>query len=352
VAFSKSSKEKYPSSHDFIEGTKNKNYAPVYLFIGQEEFLVDECVRRIIDDLLTDEAQAFNLDIVYGSKVQAGDAMAHASSFPMMSDRRVVVVKEFDKMLSGDGAKELIASYVAHPMESTCLVLLAESPDFRTKPFTDLKKAGTVYSFPLLYDNQIPAWIADRCKRMKLHADLEACRLLQAYIGNSLRALQNELEKLSTYLGERTQVTPEDIADVVGVTRGFTVFDLQNAVGKKDLDEALRIARRMLETGEAPQLTIVMLTRYFSLLWKVQDLLSRRTEEREILAATRISPFYLKNYTDAAAQFSSSHIQHAFAALLDADVRLKSTSPDPNHLMELLVCSLVRGPQQAEEILI
>jgi DNA polymerase-3 subunit delta len=343
----KSKKDKFPAYDEFLESTKGKKYAPVYLFVGEEDFLIDECVGRIVKDLLTADTKAFNLDIVYGSKANASEVIAHAASFPMMSDRRVVVVKEFDKLLSGDTAKEVVSSYVTRPLDSTCLLLLSEKPDFRTKPFTDLKKAGNIFAFNQLYDNQIPAWIANRCKRMGKEVDIEACRLMQAYIGNSLRAIQNELDKLFTYLGERTHVTPEDIADVVGVSRGFNVFDLQNAIGKKNLEDALRIVKRMTEAGEAPQLSIVMLTRYFSILWKVQDLLKQGKSETEILSAIHISPYYFKGYTEAARRFSSAQIEQSFNVLIDADIQLKSTSPDHFHLMEMLVYSLVRDFKSA-----
>lgn len=346
----KSKKDKFPNYDDFLEATKGKKYAPVYLFIGEEDFFSEECVNLIIRDLLTDDTKAFNLDIVYGSKADASQVMAHAASFPMMSDRRVVVIKEFDKLICSDSVKELVSAYIVRPLESTCLVLLAEKPDFRTKPFTDLKKSGAVFSFNPLYDNQIPAWIAARCKKLGKEVDVEACRLMQAYVGNSLRAIQNELDKLFTYLGERTRVTLEDVADVVGVSRGFTVFDLQNAIGKKNIGEAMKIAKRMIETGEAPQLSIVMLTRYFNLVWKVQDMLKYGASEAEVIAATRISPYYFKDYTEAARRFSSSQIENSFAALLEADIQLKSTSPDPYHLMEMLVYSLIHDTKSAETV--
>ena len=140
MAILKSKKEKYPNYDDFLEVTKGKNYAPVYLFIGEEDFLSEECIERIIRDLLTEETKALNLDVVYRNKADASQVMAHAASFPMMSGMRVVVIKEFDKLITGEPAKELVSAYIARPLESTCLVLLAEKPDFRTKPFTDLKK--------------------------------------------------------------------------------------------------------------------------------------------------------------------------------------------------------------------
>jgi DNA polymerase-3 subunit delta len=351
VAFSKSKKDRYPSYDDFIGSVKGKGYAPVYLFIGEENYLIEECIDHIIGDLLTPDTKAFNLDVVYGSKADARQVLAHAASFPMMSERRIVIVKEFEKILGSDTAKEIFSAYIERPLASTCLVLVAENPDFRTKPFTDLKKSGMVFSFNPLYDNQVPTWIAVRCKKIGMEADAEACRLIQAYVGNSLRSIQNELEKLSTYLGNRTRVTVEDIADVVGVSRGYTVFDLQNAIGKKDVESALAIIKRMIEIGEQPQMVIVMLTRYFSILCKIQDLINRKASEAEIISATRVSPYYLKDYMEAAKKISSIQIDLAFSVLLEADIQLKSTSPDPYHLMEMLVYSLIRDLKNTEVII-
>jgi DNA polymerase III delta subunit len=93
-----------------------------------------------------------------------------------------------------------------------------------------------------------------------------------------------------------------------------------------------------------------MLTRYFNLVWKVQDMLKHGESETEIIAATRISPYYFKNYAEAARRFSSSQIEKSFGVLLDADIQLKSTSPDPNHLMEMLVYSLIHDSKSAETV--
>jgi DNA polymerase-3 subunit delta len=348
VALSRSKKERFPSYDDFLKRTGGKKYDPVYLFVGQEDFLIEECVGAIIADLLTLDTKAFNLDIVYGSKVDARDVVAHAASFPMMSDRRVVVVREFEKLLSDEAAKDTIGRYLAKPLESTCLVLVAESPDFRTKPFNDLSKRGVVYACNPLYDNQIPAWIAQRCTSFGREADFDACQMLHAYVGNSLRAIQNELDKLFTYLGERKKIEVEDVADVVGAARGFTIFDLQGAIGKKNLDAALRIVRRMIESGETPQMMIAMLTKYLALLWKVQELLSRQASEVEIAALVKIPPYHLKNYTEAAPRFTQEQLTRSFTTLLRADLQLKSASPDPYQLMEMLVYSLIRDVRAEE----
>jgi DNA polymerase III subunit delta len=348
VAFTKSKKEKLPSYDEFLEATKGKNYAAIYVFTGQEEYFVDDCTRRIAADLLTADTKAFNYDVLYGSKVEAKDVLALASSYPMMSERRVVIVKEFEKLVSGEQSKDLFAAYISKPLDSTCLVLISEAPDFRVKPFNELKKRGAVYGFPTLWDNQIPPWINARCRAMGKAIDADACNLLHAYAGNSLLALQNEFEKLFTFIGDRTQVTAEDVAAVVGVSKGFTIFELQNALGKRDLSESLRILQRMLDAGETPVMMIVMLTRYFTALWKIQGLLQNGLAEPSIASELKMSPFILKNYLSAAAKFSTHDFERAFAALLDADLQLKSASPDPYHLMELLMYALVRSTPVVE----
>lgn len=350
MAFMRSRRDRFPSYDDFLERTKGKNYAPIYLFIGQEDFLIEECFNKIIADLLTTDTKAFNLDIVYGNKTDVRDVVAHAASFPMMSERRIVIVKEFEKLLSDEAARETVGKYLAKPLESTCLVLIAENPDFRTKPFNDLSKRAPVFAFNLLYDNQIPEWIARRCRALGREADFDACQLLHSYVGNSLRAIQNEIDKLFTYLGERKKISVEDVADVVGAARGFTIFDLQNAVGGKKLDEALRVVRRMIESGETPQMIIAMLSRYFALLWKVRELVGRQTSDAEIAAMVRVPPYHLRNYTDAAKLFSDEQLAQSFTNLLEADLRLKSSSPDPYHLMEMLMYSLIRSVRVEEAL--
>ena len=104
----------------------------------------------------------------------------------------------------------------------------------------------------------------------------------------------------------------------------------------------------MIETGEGPQLTIIMLSRYFSLLWKVQDMLRQGKSQAEILSSIHISPYYFKGYLEAARRYSSAQIEKAFHVLLDADVQLKSTSPDPYHLMEMSVYSLINDPKSSD----
>lgn len=343
MAFGKTRRSEFLSFDDFVAEATRATIGPLYLFVGKEDFLVDEGIRQIIDKLVPPEMRGFDLDVMYGSKCEAKDVIAHASSYPMMGDRRVVIVKEFEKLVVGDTAKEIVVNYVQHVLPSTCLVLVASEPDFRKRPFTELKKSAKVISCDQLYDNQVPAWIADRVHLKHKEMTPDACRMLQAYVGNSLRSIDNEIDKLLIYIGERTNITGEDIAAVVGASKGFTVFDLQNSIGRKDMKTTMNVLARMMEAGESPQLIIVMLTRFFTTLLRISELKQRRVPDIQFAAELKISPYFLKQYLEFYANYSPSQIENGFRSLLSADATMKSTTSDQRVVMDLLVYSLIKG---------
>lgn len=327
---------------------EKRQFAPIYFFYGAEDFLIDEGVEMIVAKAVDPAMKSFNFDVVYGSKADAKEVVAHASAFPMMSDRRVVLVKEFEKLVSSDPARELISTYIERPLESTSLILVSLQPDFRRKPFTDLKKSAETIECKSLFDSQIPHWISNRIRKYKKKVNPEACRLLHAYVGNSLRIIHSEIEKLLTFVGDRPEITAEDVTAVVGASKGYTVFDLQNAIGAKDMRAASRILERMIQAGQSPQLMIVMLTRFFTQLWKMHDLKSKRLSDGQIASELGVNPYFVKQFVSYSSKFSSEEIERCFQALLEADTVLKTTSRDPKIVLDLLVYSLIKGSKRPE----
>jgi DNA polymerase-3 subunit delta len=328
----------------------HKQFAPVYLFHGSEDLLIEESVKAIVEAALDEGTKGFNYDVVYGSKVEAKDVVAMAASFPMMSKRRIVVVKEFEKLVAAESERDIFLAYLARPLESTSLILITEKPDFRKKPFTDLKKKAVVVECNALYDNQVPAWITSRVKKLKREMKPEAVRVLHEYVGNSLRGLQNELDKLFIFVGDKRTIDAEDVHAVVGASKGYTIFELQNAIGRKDLKQALTILERMMEYGESPQFIIVMLTRFFTQLWKLSELKRRKASNQEIAATIGVPPFFVREYLDFSNRYTVEQIERSFRVLLDADITLKSTSREPRLVLDLLLYALVRGNAVRESI--
>lgn len=328
---------------DLRSELKGRKFSPVYLFYGEEDFLAGEAIDLIITSALAPEQQGFNLDVVYGSDADARDIVSHASSFPLMAERRVVVVKEVDKLVN----KELLTPFIERPAPSTCLVLQAAKPDMRKKPYAIVKRTGTVIKCDPIRDYQIAGWIGTRVRQQGWEIDAEAVKILAAYVGTSLRDIQNELDKLYIFLGEKRPITPDDIRAVVGLSKEYNVFELQNAIGAKNLASAMEILTRMLDAGESPILIVVLLTRYFTTLWKLHDLRRRGTSTGELAGAIGVNPYFVKDYVAASGKYPQEQVERSYEILLAADEQLKSSSQDPMQVMQNMLVRLMKQEELA-----
>jgi len=324
---------------DLLGALERKNFSPVYLLYGGEDFLADEATDAIIAAALTKDEREFNLDVAYGSDSDPRDIISYASSFPAMAQRRVVVVREIDKLPN----KELLSSYIEHPAPTTCLVLLSEKADLRKKPYVTARRHGIVLEFKPLYDNQVPAWIGNRVRQQGWEVDPEACEVFAACTGTSLRGIQSELDKLYLYVGAKRTITVGDVQAVVGMSKEFNIFELQSALGAKDVRRSTEILERMLDAGDSATMMIVILTRFFATLWKLYDMRRRGVPSLEQARAAGINPFFLKQYQSALTHYPLSEIEHAFELLATADEGLKSTSTEPKQIMHFLIARLLLG---------
>jgi DNA polymerase-3 subunit delta len=312
---------------------------PVYLLYGEEDLLVEEALQSILERALAGGDRGFNLDVLQGGDADARDIVDCASSFPMMAERRVVVVRDVEKMGGHDA--EILAAYIDHPSATTCLLLTGIKPDLRRKPFSTLRKSGAAFEFRRLYDNQLPSWISARAAHSGRQLNGEGTRLLAASIGSSLRDIANELEKLFVYAGERKDLTEDDVAAVVGLSKEFSVFELQRMIGRRQTAQAVTILERMLEAGERTPIIIASLTSYFATLWKLHDLRRRGTSTKDQASLAHVNPYFFRDYAEALEATSPADIERAFLLLGEADESMKSSSSsDSRQIMQVLVLRL------------
>jgi DNA polymerase-3 subunit delta len=331
--------EKGPSADVFEADLRAGRFAPVYLFYGTEDLLMEEAIQRVINAALPESARPFNLDFLSGADDDIRDILARASAFPMMTERRVVVVRDADRL--GERALGLLAHYIDQPSPTTVLLLEGAKPDLRRRAFAALKKKGLSCSFEELRDYQLPEWIKRRVEKQGGTIDGEAARLLATYVGSSLRDIDNELEKLFLYLGERTAITRNDVAAVVGFSREYNVFEFQNAIGRRDAGRAVEILERMLEANEPVPLIISSLTNYFAKLWLIGDQIRRGTKPPEVAALARIPLYYLKDYLQALERYSPEEIEGSFHQLALADQQFKTSGADIKSILHRFCISMV-----------
>ncbi len=338
----KSKSKKKFESDQFIASFARKQFAPFYFFYGEETLLIDEVLDALIHHAVEPAMREFNLDIIHGGDTDGKKIVSLASSYPMMAERRVVIIKDFDRV----SGKEALEQYAEQPSETTTLVLIGTSADFRKKPYSTFKKLGVDFEASPLKDYETTAWIESRIKKHRRSIEPSAVQMLYSYVGNSLRDLDNEMEKLFLTVSESGTITTKEIHRIVGVSREFSPFELASKVGEKNIIKAIEIANRLAGSGENPVGIIAILTQHFVKLWKIKDGLKQRLSEAELANQTSTYPYFLKGYVQQAKLYSQKEIETAFLILADADLAAKS-SGDARLILTKAITEIVSADRAA-----
>ncbi len=215
-------------------------YAPVYMLMGDEDYYIDLVSQHIADKVLKPEELDFNLNIMYGAEIKAVDIMNVARQFPMLAERRVVLVREFQAVRD----KETLAAYAKNPMPSTILILCHKhgAMEGGKSLLAEIRKSGVVMSSQRLPDYKLPAFVAEYMRSRNLTIEQRATQMLCDHVGSDLTRLVSEIEKLLLVLpaGE-TQVKASLVEEQTGVSKDFNSFELQDAFATRDVYKANRI---------------------------------------------------------------------------------------------------------------
>ena len=250
---------------------------PVYLLKGEEHFVMEELATRLADRFVQEDMRSFNLSVDHGSEIDMNTFISTACSFPFLSDRRVMIIRELERL---KGRWKQLVEYFGNPVDSTVVILLFATCDDkgrRIRPprdFAALEKAvkarGRVIQFDRLNDSGVRKWVSSRAKRLKFKIDDRAVSSLLSSAGTNLYDLSNELEKLGVAF-EGGRVTGKDVESVIGSYRMRSVFDMLDSIGENDPASALMILSGIINSGaERPSVVVYQLIRHFLALLRIK----------------------------------------------------------------------------------
>ena len=321
--------------------TKKTDYGPLIMILGEEEFLISEWEKKIKDDLVEPGLAEFNFNMLYGSSLDIGEVLALAQTYPLMSEKRVIMIKETELIPPKD--LEFLIPYLDSPLSSTCLVFLASKVDMRKSFFVHFKEKGKIISCQKLYENQVGPWIKSKFREASFEIEENAVMYLKAEIGPDLVRLSAEIEKLQSFAGDAKKIRFEDCETLIRGNRRYSLFDLVNAVGNKNQSQALILLSKMIDEGEQPLVMLAMLVRNFRNLLKLGELKKAGLSKMEISKKLGIPEFYLSETLKHSLIYRPDEIRMAFYLCLEADIQLKSNTRTPERTMESLILDLCLG---------
>ncbi|MBO6202415.1 MAG: DNA polymerase III subunit delta [Selenomonas sp.] len=238
--------------------------APVYLLMGAENFFIDRLETQLTEALVPEGLRDWALITLFGADTDVETVVTTARGFPMGGDRMVVVLKEAQAL---DNFARLEA-YLKQPQPTTVLIICYKNGtvDKRTKVYTLANKIGVVFEAEKVYENTLPAFIRNYAKDKGLAITTDAAQLMAAHIGTDLARITGELDKLAIALPEgKREITASLVADHIGVSKEFNIFELTDALAVKDTKKVFQIAKYFDSNPKANpiQRTLPQLFRFF-----------------------------------------------------------------------------------------
>jgi DNA polymerase-3 subunit delta len=319
--------------------TKDK-FLPVYFFCGNDYFSIDAVIKELDSAISRFIASDFDKETILGDdKINLSQMLSMASSFPFGSDKKFILFKEFDKVNDISSLTE----YLRDPPSFTTIAFIyngeLQNPD--KEPYKSLVKNKFIFEAKELKGENLINWLVDFARKNGKELSAENARLLTEISGGNRSILEDQLEKIFTYLGTEKVVEYDSINALSASLKENTIFDLQDALGKKNKGQSVKILFNLLEKGTDPSFIIAMLTKYFTGLSRVNEMKGKIQDE----VAARIvgtHPFYYKNYKSARENFSDKDIFRSVNAVLNADILLKTTSFDPKSLFTVLITDILK----------
>ena len=319
-----------------LNDLKNKIFAPVYFFYGDEPFFTDQLTRYIEQNALDESVKDFNQSVVYGRDSSGRDLVDLARRFPMFGNYHLVIVKEAQDLKD----IEVIEPYLDAPAASTILVISYKykKPDGRKSIFKKLNKNPNFVSFESkkLYDNQVPGWIEKAVAELHCTIQPLAVQMLADYIGNDLSRINNELDKLMISTKQGELITAEKVEENIGISKDYNVFEFQKALVQRDALKAHRIVQYFeANPKENPlQMLTVILHNYFIKILICNEL--KNETDNKMASELGVSPMFVKDYRQAARIFPPSKIKNIISDIRTIDLKSKGVgSADSNNYGDL-----------------
>ena len=342
-------KSSYASFREVMQGLRARNYKGCYLLMGAEPYFIDSITDYMLTNVVEEEEREFGQTVFYGKDSTAQSIISTLCSYPMMSSKNLVVVKDAQQLKG----VELLQNYFKNPLDSTIFVLCYKGKlDKRSVLYKKMASEGVVFESVTARDYEIGEWIIELIREKGCSIDPVALNMLIEHLGTSLSTIANEITKLITQLGSSVKsITPAIIESNVGISKDFNNFELTKALSARDKRRALFIAQQFSYNAKEHPFIVTLstifthFTRIFTLgliTWNSKQKKVAMPSDMELMSKLKLgNTFFLREYKDAVGHYPSGRSFKILEVIREYDARSKGmgtgSASDGDLLRELII---------------
>jgi len=317
-----------------------KTSPSVFLFVGKEKYLKERAISELRSRSLDSSSGELDYKVLHGSDTSADEIINSGTTMPFFSSKRVVVVKDFDKLSKEDISK--VAAYIKNPNKHTCLIIDSDDASI-LKDEPSIARYAKVLRFAPLSDNELSDWIKKYLSMQGKTIEDDALDMLKESKGADLLGLSGELDKLMTFIDKRKSVTGDDVESLVGKSAVSSAFDIASAIGDRNASKAISIVHDLILSGKKPYEITGILSWFFKRVLKAKLLLDAGDTEYSVSQKLGINRRSAEEFFTHVHSFSAEGIESKMEVLLDADLSIKRPRYSPSLIMEFAIIKLCLG---------
>lgn len=321
-----------------LDRSLREGLRPLYLLLGPEIYLRRVAVQTITETALSRTMlREFNESAFSLLSDQVQSAVAAAEQLPMMSETRVVRIRDFARLREAD--EDILIRYLNNPSPTTVMIFIADDLDKRKKSSKVLLDTCTVVEFSPLKDAEAKAWAKSRLKELKVSADDQVLSELIRLVGTDVQTLANELDKLVSAAAATSRITLDHVDELIGRSRELSNFELADHLMAGNRKKALETLHRLLEDGAEPVMLVGLIAGNYHRLALGKHLLGRGGRE-EVFRNISLPPFKRDSYISTLQRSTAAKIARGIQLTAATDLAIKTSQATPRLQLEMLVCEL------------
>ena len=338
--------------NQIIKNLSEDKFSKIYLLMGEETFFIKKICQFFENNFIEDQNKSFNQEIFYGRDISIENIISSCKSFPMMSDKKLVIIKEAQELdifkRNNDKKNELLINYLSNVNPSSTLIFCLNNKtlDKRGKLFKSFNESSCILDSSSkdnkIYDNQLPKWIESEVMKKKYSISNDALLILTENIGNNLEKIDNALNKIYSNI-ESKNISKDDILNLVGINREYNLFEFQDSLIDRNSLKCGKIMNYFTSNEKKfpiQQLIIYMYGFYSKLLVvKSKNLSNPDTISSEI----SVHPYVARSYARAMQNYTLNELFMIISFIKELDLvskGLKQLKADNKALMGQIIYKL------------